>query len=67
MSRTTTNQLRGEMFSVQSVLRLCNEDQLPLVVSCEPVKGVSLELAVRRDADEEAEADERLLLRATAK
>jgi hypothetical protein len=34
------------VFSVHSVPRLYNNDQLPLLVSCEPVKGGSLEAAV---------------------
>jgi hypothetical protein len=34
------------VFSVRAVPRLCNQDQLPLLVSCDPVKGDSLEAAV---------------------
>jgi hypothetical protein len=49
MEHVTHKQSNHEhVFSVRSALRLYNEDQLPLVVGCEPVEGVSLELAVRR-------------------
>jgi hypothetical protein len=42
----TTEELLEVVFSGRSVPRLCNEDQLPSPVSCEPVMGDSLETAV---------------------
>jgi hypothetical protein len=39
-------ELLEAVFSVRSVQRLHDEDQLPLLVSCEPVKVDSLEVAV---------------------
>jgi hypothetical protein len=54
MSHTSTKQLRGEMFSVPSIPRLYNEGQLPLVMGCEPFRGVGMEMAVRRDGHQPA-------------
>jgi hypothetical protein len=42
----TIEEMLEVVFSVQSVLRLHNKDQLPLLVSCEPGKGDRLQAAV---------------------
>jgi hypothetical protein len=46
VAHATREELLEAMFSVRSVPRLYNEEQLLLLVSCEPVKGDSLEAAV---------------------